>query len=283
MVRSRYITLTCMIIISCMVICMITENIRENQSSTGFDDFSVTSERFRAMDLSDIDLDYVYRMADEWGIDRFGLLAMLVIYDYPFNENDSMSKNQAVKKCNYLIRGHGILYNSICNALNTVLADICYFPVPYSYNGEYWINYVDSWGFERTYGGKRQHEGTDLMADRNESGLYPVISITSGIVENKGWLEKGGWRIGIRSDNGGYYYYAHLSDYADIEPGDRVEAGEIIGFMGNTGYGVKEGTSGVFDVHLHMGIYMDYMGEEISINPYWILKHLEKNVLIYKY
>ena len=44
---------------------------------------------------------------------------------------------------------------------------------------------------ERTYGGKRGHEGTDLMASKDVPGLYPVVSISDGTVMNKGWLERG--------------------------------------------------------------------------------------------
>jgi hypothetical protein len=50
--------------------------------------------------------------------------------------------------------------------------------------------------------------------------------------------------------------------------------------MGDSGYG-KEGTVGQFDVHLHLGIYVDADGKEMSVNPYWILKLLEKNRTIY--
>ena len=89
----------------------------------------------------------------------------------------------------------------------------------------------------------------------------------------------GGYRIGIRSDSGGYFYYAHLSSYEeDFTPGDRVQAGEILGFMGNTGYG-QEGTSGMFPVHLHLGIYITTPeGQEISVNPYHILQCLRKKI-----
>ena len=131
----------------------------------------------------------------------------------------------------------------------------------------------------RTYGGNRHHEGTDLFGPVSQSGYYPIISITDGIVEQKGWLPLGGYRIGIRSDSGGYFYYAHLSSYEeDFTPGDRVQAGEILGFMGNTGYG-QEGTSGRFPVHLHLGIYITTPeGQEISVNPYHILQCLRKKI-----
>ena len=53
--------------------------------------------------------------------------------------------------------------------------------------------------------------------------------------------------------------------------------------MGDSGYG-EEGTVGKFDVHLHMGIYLnDEKGEEFSINSYWIMKYLEDKLLISQY
>ena len=85
-----------------------------------------------------------------------------------------------------------------------------YFPVPHSSKTEQWVNYVNSWNYERTYKGNRTHEGTDICADINKDGLYPVVSVCDGTVTNIGWLELGGYRIDITSANKIYYYYAHL-------------------------------------------------------------------------
>lgn len=43
------------------------------------------------------------------------------------------------------------------------------------------------------------------MAENNVSGYYPIVSVSDGTVENIGWLEKGGYRVGIRSSQGGYF------------------------------------------------------------------------------
>ena len=141
------------------------------------------------------------------------------------------------------------------------------------------VSYEDSWMFERNFGGKRGHEGTDLFPVSARRDYYPVVSMTDGMVEAIGWLTKGGYRIGVRAPGGGYFYYAHLSSYEeDFTPGDRVQAGEILGFMGNTGYG-QEGTSERFPVHLHLGIYITTPeGQEISVNPYHILQCLRKKI-----
>ena len=161
--------------------------------------------------------------------------------------------------------------------------DSVYFPIPESsIDPSLTVSYTDSWMYERSYKGKSGHEGTDIMADRNERGVYPVVSISDGTITNLGWLELGGWRIGITSPSGVYYYYAHLESYADIEEGDEVKAGQLLGFMGDSGYG-EEGTTGKFDVHLHLGIYSWETGEEISVNPYYLLKTLERHKLKYSY
>jgi murein DD-endopeptidase MepM/ murein hydrolase activator NlpD len=115
------------------------------------------------------------------------------------------------------------------------------------------------------------------MAANNIRGYYPIISITDGTIEKIGWLEQGGYRIGIRSPSGGYFYYAHLYSYApELKEGDQVIAGQLLGFMGDSGYG-SEGTIGMFDVHLHLGIYVETGTGEMSVNPYYILKMLEDN------
>ena len=54
--------------------------------------------------------------------------------------------------------------------------------------------------------------------------------------------------------------------------------------MGDTGYSTVEWTTGNFEVHLHVGIYMKTDHEdEMSLNPYWVLKYLQKYRLKYSY
>lgn len=166
---------------------------------------------------------------------------------------------------------------------NRVREDSKYFPVPEStMDDSLTVSYVDSWMGERYYKEAGVHEGTDLMAGVNERGLYPVISISDGTVTNLGWLEKGGYRVGITSPHGVYFYYAHLESYADIQKGDEIRAGQLLGFMGDSGYG-EEGTFGKFDVHLHLGVYSWDTGKEISVNPYYLLCELESKKLKYAY
>lgn len=174
-------------------------------------------------------------------------------------------------------------YYKLLKAFSAIYDDLKYFPVAKGRNTNYWVGYENGFGESRNFMGKYKHEGCDIMAENNVSGFYPIISSTDGIVENIGWLPKGGYRVGIRSDNGGYFYYAHLSCYSNIKKGAVVKAGTLLGYMGNTGYG-SIGTEGKFDVHLHFGIYIKTDNyEELSVNTYYILKYLENCILYANY
>lgn len=162
--------------------------------------------------------------------------------------------------------------------------DFKYFPVTLVKKLNTYFYFENSYGEMREYGGDRIHEGIDIMSSSNIRGELPVVSVCDGVVENIGWLELGGYRVGIRSNNGVYYYYAHLFRYDDeIKEGEKVYAGQILGYMGDTGYSKVEGTVGNFCVHLHFGIYINTDGIERSINPYELLKKYEKNILIYDF
>lgn len=178
------------------------------------------------------------------------------------------------------------LYASFSETVGRLLADAAYFPVPEALdNGKAAVSYENSWQYERTYGGTRGHEGCDIMAGIQKRGYYPVVSVSDGVVEKIGWLPLGGYRVGIRSRHGVYYYYAHLAEYEEgISQGSKVTAGQLLGYMGDTGYSEVEGTTGQFPVHLHFGMYLDDgEGNEVSYNPYSLLKLLESQKLRYIY
>lgn len=159
-----------------------------------------------------------------------------------------------------------------------LLKEMKCFPVVPDAKGKVSWSYEDGYGGARTYGGNRKHEGIDIMASENKPACLQICSVSAGTVEQMGWLELGGYRLGIRSSSGLYYYYAHLDSYADgLAVGDTVRAGEVIGLMGDTGYG-PEGTRGKFAVHLHFGIYVTEDGQEKSINPYPALRYIERRI-----
>ncbi|MCR2822047.1 LysM peptidoglycan-binding domain-containing protein [Lederbergia panacisoli] len=126
----------------------------------------------------------------------------------------------------------------------------------------------DSWNASRTYGGDRVHEGIDIMAPMGT----PIYSVTNGVITNFGWNELGGWRVSIATSEGYYLYYAHMSKYAPkMAKGVTVKKGQLIGYVGNTGYG-PSGTSGKFDTHLHFGMYDKNWA---AMNPFNHLKYWE--------
>ena len=163
-----------------------------------------------------------------------------------------------------------------------IYGNVKYFPIAYLNSNKGTYPYDNSWGNSRDYGGNRRHEGIDIMYSENKSDVVPVVSVSDGTIVKKGWLELGGNRLLIKTRDNMKFYYAHLASYAQgLEEGMKVRAGQLIGYMGNTGYG-PEGTKGKFDVHLHFGMYFSEKGEEISINPYFLLKFLDINKLYYK-
>ena len=116
----------------------------------------------------------------------------------------------------------------------------------------------------------------------------PVICVESGYVEAIGWNQYGGWRLGIRSFDGKrYYYYAHLRKnypyHKSLQEGSVVQAGDVIGYLGRTGYSRTENTNNIDDPHLHFGIQLIFDesqkegNNEIWIDCYELVKFLAVN------
>ena len=136
----------------------------------------------------------------------------------------------------------------------------------------YGFSHSDDFGVSRSFGFKRKHLGHDMMG-----GLgTPIVAVEGGVVEAMGWNRYGGWRIGIRSfDSKRYYYYAHLQKdhpFAEnLEVGDLVQAGDLIGFMGRTGYSDKENVNNIETVHLHFGLQLVFDESQKECNSeIWI-------------
>ncbi len=148
----------------------------------------------------------------------------------------------------------------------------------------YGYSHCSDFGNHRSFGFKRKHLGNDLMGSRGT----PIVAVEGGTVEAMGWNRYGGWRIGIRSfDNKRYYYYAHLQKDRPFAPGlevgDIVNAGDLIGFMGRTGYSDKENVNNIETVHLHFGMQLIFeesqkeCNSEIWIDVYPIVKLLNQH------
>lgn len=121
----------------------------------------------------------------------------------------------------------------------------------------YGYRHCDDFGAARSFGFRRKHLGHDLMGDLGT----PVAAVEGGVVEALGWNRYGGWRVGIRSfDSRRYYYYAHLQKDRPFAPGlrqgDVVQAGDLLGFMGRTGYSDTENVNNIETVHLHFGLQL---------------------------
>jgi spore coat assembly protein SafA len=117
----------------------------------------------------------------------------------------------------------------------------------------------------------RSHSGVDIMAAKGT----PIYSALDGKIVNFGWNQYGGWRITVKVDDTTAFYYAHMSKYAPgMRMGAEVKRGQLIGFVGSTGYG-PEGTEGNFVNHLHLGIYKTNTSPWSTVDPYLYLRWWE--------
>jgi septal ring factor EnvC (AmiA/AmiB activator) len=120
----------------------------------------------------------------------------------------------------------------------------------------------DSWGAPRMPGTQyaHWHEGTDIMA----AAGTPLVACEDGVISRTSSSTLGGISLYILGESGIEYYYAHLSSYApEAQAGRAVRAGDVVGFVGDTG-NARGGSP-----HLHFEIH----GRDgQAVNPYPILK-----------
>ena len=132
------------------------------------------------------------------------------------------------------------------------------FPV----NEPYDLVLIDSWGFPRAPGtaDEHWHEGIDIFAPKGT----PIVASERGVATKVGVAELGGLRVWVQGESRTKWYYSHMSAIAeDLEVGDVVEVGDLLGYAGQSGNAA--GTP----AHLHMQIHPD--GGR-PVNPYPILK-----------
>jgi murein DD-endopeptidase MepM/ murein hydrolase activator NlpD len=113
---------------------------------------------------------------------------------------------------------------------------------------DFWVG--AGWGADR---GKRQHRGIDLGGQRGT----PIYAIEDGVIDRTKLQSNGALQIVMRGRSGAKFYYGHM-DKVLIKGGQRVEAGEVIGLMGDTG---SPGS-----VHLHFE-YWRSGGESAAVDP----------------
>lgn len=124
--------------------------------------------------------------------------------------------------------------------------------------------------FGDSFGGSRPnveggwHHGEDIFAPPGT----PLLAVADGSLHTIGFNRLGGYRLWLRDDDGNEFYYAHLSAYSPLAvEGRRVESGDVIGFVGDTGD--AKGTP-----HLHFEIHpasMASLGYDGVVAPYPIL------------
>ncbi len=116
------------------------------------------------------------------------------------------------------------------------------------------VSFTDDYGAPRAVTG--WHHGNDLFADTGT----PLLAVTDGTLGRVGVNTLGGNRLWLTDGAGNQFYYAHMSGYAPgAVNGARVRAGEVIGFVGNTGQAITT------PPHLHFEIHP---GGGDSVNPY---------------
>ena len=145
---------------------------------------------------------------------------------------------------------------------------VAYSPIARGYG----YSHYDDFGDSRSFGFRRRHQGNDLLGCIGT----PIVAVEDGFVESLGWNRYGGWRIGIRSfDRRRYYYYAHLRRnhpyVRTLKQGATVHAGDVIGYLGMTGYSDHENVNNMTKPHLHFGlqIIFDESQKECN-NELWI-------------
>lgn len=125
--------------------------------------------------------------------------------------------------------------------------------------------------FGDSFGGPRPnipggwHHGEDIFA----AAGTPLLAVADGTLHTIGFTKIGGYRLWLRDLQGNEFYYAHLSAYSPLAvEGRTVKAGDVIGFVGDTG----DADGGA--PHLHFEIHpaaMAGLGYDGVVAPYAIL------------
>jgi murein DD-endopeptidase MepM/ murein hydrolase activator NlpD len=121
-------------------------------------------------------------------------------------------------------------------------------------------SFVDT--FKAARAGVGWHHGQDIFAPLGA----PLLAVAHGTIFSVGWNNRGGYRLWLRDRQGNQFYYAHLSAFSPLAvDGNEVKAGDVVGFMGNTG------DAETTPYHLHFEIHpvgLLPFGYDGVVNPY---------------
>ncbi|MEM8905136.1 MAG: M23 family metallopeptidase [Actinomycetota bacterium] len=121
-------------------------------------------------------------------------------------------------------------------------------------------DFIDSFLFCRD-GCRRRHQGVDIMAPHGT----PLLAVEQGVLFRLGTGRLGGIKLWLLGESGAAYYYAHLSGYSELATeGAFVRAGDVIGFVGNTGNAIST------PPHLHLEVHPTATGR--AVNPYPLMR-----------
>jgi hypothetical protein len=130
--------------------------------------------------------------------------------------------------------------------------------------------------FTDTFGAARAdvdwHHGDDIFAPLGA----PLLACADGTVFSVGWNDIGGNRLWLRDAQGNEFYYAHLSAFSPLaKNGAHVKAGEVLGFVGNTGDAAGTPYHLHFEIHPQALLYMGYDGAVDPTSYLIAWKHLQ--------
>lgn len=127
--------------------------------------------------------------------------------------------------------------------------------------------YIDTYGAFRSDVPGNWHHGDDIFASLGT----PVVAVAGGTLNRVGWERLGGWRLWVRDSAGDEFYYAHLSGYSPLAlHSQRVRAGDVIGFVGNSGDAFTTSPHVHFEIHPRSLLRLGYNG---AVDPTTYLNH----------
>ena len=133
-------------------------------------------------------------------------------------------------------------------------------------------SFIDTFGAARSDVSGGWHHGDDIFAPLGA----PILAVAAGTVFSVGWNDIGGNRLWLRDGQGNLFYYAHLSAFTPLAVnGNKVNAGDVLGFVGNTGDAQGTPTHLHFEIHPVGLIGLGYDGAVDPTSYLLAWKHLQ--------